>query len=1457
MIKSTEEPIQEAAFPSGTVTFLFTDIEGSTKLLEMLHEQYATLLEEQRDLLRAAFARWNGYEIDTQGDAFFSAFPRALDGVSCAVEIQRELAEHSWPQGVTLRVRMGLHTGEPVIARTGYVGMDVHRAARIASAGYGGQVLVSQTTRELIYQDLPSGTRLRDLGEYKLKDIRFPQRIYQLDIEGLPGEFPELKTLSAAETPPTPGEAPYQGLRFFDENQAEWFFGRQKATARLVEAVMALQAYPPSSGLLRFLAIIGASGSGKSSVVRAGLVPSLKHAQPGGWQVHLITPGAHPLESLAVSLTKTSESVSATTTLIDDLRRDTRSLNLYLQKLSPASKPRLLLVIDQFEELFTQCREEVVRQAFIGNLLNAIGTDSHQATAVITLRADFYDRLAQYAQLREVVSANQVYIGAMSSDELSEAIEGPARRGGWELSPGLVELMLHDTGAGDGRQPEPGALPLLSHALLETWNRRRGNLLNLKAYTESGGVRGAIAHTAERVYHFELTTEQQEIARGIFLRLTELGEGTQDTRRRISIHELLPPGPASDAEQVQAVLLKLADARLITTGEGTVEVSHEALIREWPVLRDWLAADREGLRLHRHLTEAAQEWELLERDPGALYRGARLAQALEWALNNPRQLNAQEQAFLNASKESSEKEATEREVQRQRELEAARRLAEAEHLRADEQASASKRLRQRAVFLVIALVAVLGLATAALFFARQSGTNADLAATREALSQTNAERAAQSADQARSQEATALAESKTRATAESIAVQQRQIAEDQTRLTRSRELALAAVNSLEVDPERGILLALQALSTTRQVDGTVLPEAEEALHRSILASQVRLTLVGQHASVFSAVFSPDGKHLATYGRDGTAIVWDASNGKQLLRLPGSTEPGNTYGAQYLAFSPDGQRLAVADRSQVKIVEAGSGNLIMTLSGHTQAVWSVVFSPDGKRIATSGVDGSVRVWDAATGDSRLVLTGHRAPIESLTFSPDGKRLVTGSDDQTMKIWDAISGVLLVDRSDFPSSVDSAMYSPDGKYLVASSSGTLRIWEANAVLGHEILSIEENVGGATFSPDGTKLATITGSLAKVWDAHTGRELLTLAGHNNWVTSIAFSPDGKRLATTSFDETAKVWSITTGQEAILLSGKGLRVAYSPDGTRLATDGLDGFAHLWDAVTGKELQTLSGHTDSVMGIAFSPDGKRLATASLDKTAKVWNTATGQLLLTLSGHEEGLRDIAYSPDGSRIATASFDQTARVWDAVTGHELLKLAGHQGLVVGVAFSPDGTRIATSSTDTTAKIWDARTGQLLFTLSGHRNPIPDISFSPDGIRLATGSQDRTAKIWDATTGKELLTLSGHSSEIQSVSFSADGKFIATGSGDNTAIIWDVSTGKAIHTLPGNLGGVTGVAFNPLMGSHDLAVASNDGIVRVFPSQIEDVIALAHARITRSFTLEECQKYLHVEQCPAPGS
>ena len=516
-----------------------------------------------------------------------------------------------------------------------------------------------------------------------------------------------------AEELPAPGEPPFQGLHYFEEADADRFFGREALVENLVNRLRED----------RFLAVVvGASGSGKSSIVRAGLVPALRRSGEYA-ALHVIAPTAHPAEALAIPLTRDFESLTAATTLMDDLRRDARALHLHVKRLvTAAASPspdkgeggrgagRFLLVVDQFEELFTLCRDAAERQAFVDNLMTAVAPETAGPTSVvIVLRADFYAHCAQYANLREAVARHQEYIGPMSTDELRRAIEEPARRGGWELEPGLVDTLLQDVG------DEPGALPLLSHALLETWQHRRGRTLTLRGYAESGGVRGAIAKTADEVYA-QLTPEQQAIARALFLRLTELGEGTQDTRRRAALDELIPS--AENADAARAVLAKLVDARLVITDDQSAEVAHEALIREWPALRAWLDENREGLRLHRQLTDDAREWLRLGRDAGALYRGARLAQARELAEAHVGEMNEMEREFVRESRVTAEQEEAGREAQRKRELASARALAEeaearrkaeAERAREAEQSAARLRNRNRVITFVggVALLAAI------------------------------------------------------------------------------------------------------------------------------------------------------------------------------------------------------------------------------------------------------------------------------------------------------------------------------------------------------------------------------------------------------------------------------------------------------------------------------------------------------------------------------------------------------------------------------------------------------------------------------------------------------------------------------------------------------------------------------------------------------------------------------
>lgn len=1273
-------------------------------------------------------------------------------------------------------------------------------------------------------------------------------------VSPLPPSFvPPPISANSNSAPPARGESPFKGLEFFDASDADLFFGRERVIENLSRTLAENSV----------AVVIGASGSGKSSIVRAGLIPAVRRiASNRQLEIHVMTPTARPLQALALALTRDSESVTATATLIDDLTHDPRALHLYFQRttarrssndsIRPSSglqvfpgakggeKPqsivlRQLLLIDQFEELFTLCSDDLEHEQFIDNLMYAVSSRKADPTSnfslVLALRADFYSQLADYAELRELAALHQYYVGPMNIDELRRAIEEPAKRGAadgspWQYEQGLVDLILRDVG------DEPGALPLLSHALLETWKRRSGHMLTFKGYHDAGGVRGAIAHTAETTY-LELSAQDQELARSIFLRLTELGTGTEDTRRRAAIDELVPQN--ADSANVRAVLNSLASARLVTLGDDTAEVAHEALIREWPRLREWLDADREGLALHRHLTTAAHEWALMERDPGALYRGARLAQAREWAENNSTALNTLERSFLDASIEHEQSEAHAREAQRERELRAAQALAET-------QLRSAKQLRRRAFFLAGAFILAVVLAVIALLLGDQARSSAAAARQSENTANKNAEEAALARDEAKAQQRVAVA----------------------------RELAANALSNLTVDPELSTLLALQAVNTT-QADGLVLPEAQDALHRSILGLRLEHTLpmdswvaraaftpggtqalimelggmkrfdlaTGQELVVYplnsdvmdNIHLSPDGTKIAAFDHEPPDIhqpavlkIFDYESGALLNQIKMPVNFDNSF---LECFSPDWKWIAfpVGQDKSLTIMDLDSTKTLSSLKGHTEVIRECSFSPDGQRITTSSADRTVKVWDVKTGKELFTLPGHMGEVQHAIFSPDGKRILTSAWDPAARIWDSQSGVLLQTLRGHTNNLAVASWSPDGKRVVT----------------------------AGFDPHIT-----------VWDPDSGQALYSFPTHKQEINDVTFSPDGKRLITASSDATAKIWDLSPAHELRALAAP-LQYRFAPgkDLTYFAMSEPDGTISVRNMATGEPIFTLppANHnpTNSDFLVRLSPDGSQVAAARSDHTIGIWEIATGEQIASFSDIPFTGILFDFSPDGKRFAAPVLPGTPDtynpdeirilVWDIASGEVLNSF--HVRDVLGAAFTPDGNRLVTTTQVGTVTMWDLASGDKVFETTPHSNFIWSIAFSRDGKRILTTGRDRTAKILDAETGKELKSFSGHEGTVFRAVFSPDEKTIATSSCDKTAKLWDVETGDELLTLHGAIQCLYWVDFSP--DGKRLITSSDDGGVREYLVDLNNVIDLAKKRLTRTWTLNECAKYLHQDTCP----
>lgn len=1237
--------------------------------------------------------------------------------------------------------------------------------------------------------------------------------------------------LEHVQEPPAPGEPPFKGLEYFDEQDANLFFGREA----LVEK---LSANLRDSGFLAV--VIGASGSGKSSLVRAGLVPALKttndeRRQTNDWRVIVLTPTAHPLEALALALTRDEESVTTATTLMDDLARDARALHFYLRRTTndagrkttvtgPSARgPRTLLVVDQFEELFTLCHDELEREQFIDNLLYAIGqaglSDPSAApkqlpvtafhvpslALVLTLRADFYAHLAQYTELRELFAKHQEFIGPMTSDELRRAIEEPAKTrpaadgGAWEFEAGLVDLILRDVGQ------EPGALPLLSHALLETWKRRSGHTLTLKGYHDAGGVRGAIAQTAEAVYQ-QLDSRQQAIARNIFLRLTELGEGTEDTRRRAEIREL----EMRDAVRVQVreVLNMLADARLITLGQDTAEVAHEALIREWPRLREWLNQDRDSLKLHRNLTDAAREWELLERDEGALYRGARLAQAREWManelqshswLNAAARMNELESAFLDASIEFEERQAQEREAQRQRELLATQKLAEEKEARLKVQALANQELRRRAIFLASVGALAIVLALIAIFFAKSAGENAVSA-----------------------QDAQAVA-------------QDRLILSEKQRLVAEGSVALEDKNSADL----AALLALHVLKNG--YDET----ADRLLLRALDHDYPRLILQRDAEAVWAVDFSPDGNYVLTGGDDKIAHLWDARTGQEIREFV-----GHTKGVISVKFSPDGKRV-ITNAENIRVWETETGKELNALGQHLVG-WEIAISPDGKYVASGNWNSPiVRMWELETGRVFQLFEGHTKRVQRVQFSPDGKKLLTVGLDGAAILWDTETGREIRRLIENAGELYTGVFSPDGKTIAAAGLGKkIWLWDTeNGKLIREYLGHQAAIEALVFLPGGKYLASSGDDLSvRLWSVETGESVRQFLAQGGVVPDLSVSPDGTYLATVGNDGKALLWEIFPAPEPLVIHDEGIfSAAPSPDGKWMAVSVL-GALRLYDATSGGKVRDLAD-TDPewpIDALKFSPDGEflfgRYPSPGGGKVGQLWDAQTGEVVGVFRDTLMGSK-ATFSPDGKYLLTAS-EGTSDLWDSQAQRKIREFSGHPGAVGGVAFSPDGKFAATTSElDKNASLWDLYTGKEIRTFSGHTAAVEGVDFSPDGKQLVTASQDKTLRLWDIASGKELRQFLGHTATVRNVRFSPDGKLIASGGDDNTAHLWEATTGKQVREFT-TQGKVNSLEFFP--DGKRVMVVSDDGAVRIWRLDLNEVIQMACARLPRDLDATEIQEY-----------
>ncbi|MEG4856419.1 caspase family protein [Microcoleus sp. K1-B6] len=1159
---------------------------------------------------------------------------------------------------------------------------------------------------------------------------------------------------------------PYRGLEPFDEDQQHWFFGRTALVNKLYEFV----------NNKALTVVLGASGAGKSSLVRAGLIPELRKNQPAWTILDPIRPGESPFRNLNNALKKAnfSEVEVPNTALAQSIKNLNNSIKVWASS-NPGSK--VLLFIDQSEELITLCKNDIERQEFLSQLAHAISTHSHQLRVVITVRSDFEPQLRDFivkllpntlhldnTAINDSWQTGRFTVPVMTRSQLREAIEKPAEaRVMYFDSHQLVEDLITEVA------DMPGALPLLSFALselyLEYLKRQKeakdkgitiDRAITQEDYKKIGGVTQSLTQRADQEYQ-KLVDENpayEQIVRNVMLRMVALGGG-ELARRRVPMSEL--NYPEAIQAQVEEAIQCFSKVRLLIPGKDGednpyVEPAHDALVRGWSKIRNWLGERQEktekisqfnkiksllnerianirssrrlkrnnsiakqqesekplkvNLPLQRQLTTAANNWlskqekEGNQKASGFLwYDDPRLPQLEQIQQSSDNWFNQMEAAFIQRS------------LQRRR----------------------NNRLRTTGIVTTF----LIGVQVFA-FTRAQEAYSRSLATSSEAF----------------------------------FALNQR---------------LEALVEGIKAGKNIKWVIGPDA-DTTNQI--------MTALHQVIYDVTERNRWQGRGKVVNSINFSPNGKMLASGSDDGTIQLWNLE-GKELRTLPGHSRE-----VQSVSFSPDGTMLASSSSDGTVKLWNLDGKELRTLKTQSNNwAFSVSFSPDGKMLASANSDGTVKLWNLAGKELRVLK--YTAAINSVAFSPDGKVLASANSDGTVKLWNLDGKELRMlkanTHNDWRSPVNSVSFSPDGTILAsAGNDGAIKLWSLD---GKEIKTLKgrsKTIWRISFSPDGKMLASANfDDTITLWSLD-GKELKTLKGQNREeFRSVSFSPDGKMLASGSNYPSVTIWSLE-GNQPRMIEGDSTSICFSPDGKILASASNNGTIKLLTIGDGQEIRLFKYDNHPVWSISFSRDGKMLVAGYVEGTIKLWRIEDGKELKSFKGDSYTLNSISFSPDSKILASPALHNSIKLW-SLEGKVLRTLKGHSREVLGVSFSPNGKILASASRDGTIKLWGIKDGKKLETLAGHNDAVVMVRFSPDGKMLASASYDDTLKLWRIEDGKELKTFRGHRTDVSSLSFSPDGKMVTSGDVRGTIKLWNLD-GKELSTLQGYSNQVASLNFSP---------------------------------------------------------
>lgn len=1245
---------------------------------------------------------------------------------------------------------------------------------------------------------------------------------------------------------------PYPGLRPFETDEWSIFFGRERMIDEVIDRLAAHH----------LVLIHGSSGSGKSSLVRAGVLPKLarQHKRFGEpWLTCSIRPSGGPLWNLAKEFARL-EGAAGDVTRIGEIVRAFNgreaTLSSVAASLNSLKGRRLCILVDQFEELFRFEKETSREEAELfvdllvrGNVRKDAATqdlDSDEVQSasaisaaavhvVVTMRSEFLGECARFKGLAEAINRTQYLVPGMDREALLRAIRRPAMLYAGEVSLDLAERLVAEAG---GREDE---LPLIQHGLMYLWNdasaaAKLGEKITLDAtlIDQAGGLVNLLSHHADAIVNRAAPDqERKDAVERLFRALSELTAEGRAIRSPQPFRDLVAV-IAIDPTKLHSIIdvLRADGVSFLTPyskesiGETTpIDISHEALIRCWHRLADpqdgWLKREFDDGLIWRSLHIEAKGFET---DKRRILSPATTEERWKWW--NERRITARwaeryggdfalVEQFITSSREEARK------VQEQAEISQRKKLEAADQAR--------RELVKKRIFSgSIAASIVLCLLSAVSIWQWRAASRAQIAAE---ASEKDAV-AARSLAQVSEKEAVA---------AKSLAEQ----SESAALITKSHSLADRANKSMAIgDVGTAALLAVEALPDANNPENRVkeaTPDAKKALSYALQRLQENVVLNGHTDSVSSVMFNPvDPKMLVTAGWDKTVLLWDLSGRKPVSRVLGRHDDP----VHSVDFSADGNRVLTSSYDNTaRIWDVATQKQIRKFVGHTDWVQSAVFSPGtNKYVLTGSRDKTTRLWDAET--ERLVGTiKHNEPVQYAAFSPNGSLIVTASGLK-IDLWDTAkvleSGAQvntpaeavvkpLSTLSGHTGSVLMVVFSRDGKKVVSASfDKTAKVWDVSdpskpvpdaSFAGHEDL-----VFGAIFSPDTkTVLTTSIDETARLWDVGEKRLIALLRGHNDGVWHAAFSPDGQTIATTSFDRTVRLWKVSGRSESGILEGHKRDVwfaAFSPNEKLIATASFDKTVRVWDAATQREVWKSPEYGDWVRTVAFSRDSRSLVTTS-DRVATVWDLEKKQSA-DLKGHTSIVSNAVFSPvDAKIILTSSFDKTARLWNAETREEISRLEGHSDFLMSAAFSPDGKTVVTASRDKTAKLWDVSNPAKpveIGSLTGHETWVEDAAFSSDGKMIATASWDKTVRLWDVGTRKQLAVLVG-GAPARTVRFSPDNRMIIT-TADNTARLWEVNLANPIElqVLKGHRGIVRSAVFSPT--GYTILTASSDGTAKQWP-------------------------------------